>query len=66
MLPIADYEQTKETNKMKKRTTNKLADNKMAPRATLPMADEKKHKNKKNLMVLLSVAKSYSNRKQKI
>ena len=48
MLPIADYEQTKGTNKMKKRTTNKLADNKMAPRATLPMADEKnKHKSTK-------------------
>ena len=54
------------TNKIEKRTTNKIADNKMAPRATLLMADEKKHKNKKNLMVLLSVAKSYSNRKQKI
>ena len=39
----------------------------MAPRGTLPMADEKtqKRKHKKNLMVLQSVPKKYSNRKQK-
>ena len=61
---MADYEQTKETNKIKKRTTNKLADNKIAPRATLPMAD--KTQTQKNLMVMLSLPKSYSNRKQTI
>ena len=39
----------------------------MAPRGTLPMADEKtqKRKHKRNLMVLQSVPKKYSNRKQK-
>ena len=44
---------------MKKRTTNKLADNKIAPRVTIPMADEEKTHaaHKKNLMVMLSVPK---------